>query len=155
MVTLFRAKCKSVQNLQTLHGYIFRILQYFATKLYNFTKLRKLFPTVLKLFSNLRVCLIGEWSIKLADVHFQNALRSEIISHRRTSQETGRAAAPPPLKKKLETASFEGIYFQISGNLDAETPAMEEFGKQMTAPPPSLTEIPYAYVISQSTLNVC
>ena len=48
----------------------------------------------------------------------------------------GRAAAPPPPKKKLETAIFRGIYFQISGSLDAETLAMEEFGKQMTAPPP-------------------
>ena len=93
------------------------------------------------------------FSIKLADVHFQNALRSEIISHRRTSQGAGRAAAPP--KKKWKLPVFRGIYFQISGNLDAETLAMEEFGQQMTAPPPQLTEIPYAYVISQSTLNVC
>ena len=50
------------QNLQTLKGYIFHILQYFTTKLHNFIKFRKLFPTVLKLFSNLKVCLIGEWS---------------------------------------------------------------------------------------------
>ena len=46
-----------------LLDYIFHILQYFATKLYSFTKFRKLFPTVLKLFSNLKLCLIGEWSI--------------------------------------------------------------------------------------------
>ena len=30
-----------------------------------FTKFRKLFPTGLKLFSNLKVCLIGQWSINL------------------------------------------------------------------------------------------
>ena len=47
----------------TLHYYIFDILQYFTTKLYSFTKCRKLFPTLLKSFSNLEVCLIGEWSI--------------------------------------------------------------------------------------------
>jgi hypothetical protein len=29
----FRTQYKSIQNLQTLHGYIFRILQHFATKL--------------------------------------------------------------------------------------------------------------------------
>ena len=44
---------------------IFTLLyfRYFTTKLYSFTKFRKLFPTVLKSFSNLKVCLIGEWSI--------------------------------------------------------------------------------------------
>ena len=36
---------------------------HFTTKLDNFTKLRRLFPTVLKFFSNLKVCLIGKWSI--------------------------------------------------------------------------------------------
>ena len=56
-------KYKSIQNPQTLKRYIFHILQYFTSKLHNFTKFRKLFPTVLKLFSNLKVCLIGEWSI--------------------------------------------------------------------------------------------
>ena len=66
----------------------------------------------------------------------------------------GRAAALPPPQKNWKLPVW-GIYFQISGNLDAETLAMEEFGKRMTAPPPQLTEIPYAYVISQSTLNVC
>ena len=83
------------------------------------------------------------FSIKLADVHFQNALRSEIISHRRTSQGGWEGCTSPP-KKKIGNCQF-------SGNLDAETLAMEEFGKQMTAPSPQLTEIPYAYVISQST----
>ena len=50
-------------NSQTLQDYIFHILQYFATKLHNFSKFRKFFPTVPKLFSNLKLCLIGEWSI--------------------------------------------------------------------------------------------
>ena len=54
-----------MQNSQTLQDYIFHILQQFATKLHNLTKFRKLFPTVLKFFSNLKVCIIGEWSIIL------------------------------------------------------------------------------------------
>ena len=93
------------------------------------------------------------FSIKLADVHFQNALRSEIISRRCTSQGSWEGCSTPPPKKKKnwKLPVFRGIYFQISGNLDAETLAMGEFGKQMKAPPPQLTEIPYAYVISQST----
>jgi hypothetical protein len=33
----FRTQYKSMQNLRTLQGYIFRILQHFATKLCNFT----------------------------------------------------------------------------------------------------------------------
>ena len=41
--------------MQTLQDYIFDILKYFATKLHNFTKFRKLFPTVLKLLSNIIV----------------------------------------------------------------------------------------------------
>ena len=76
----------------------------------------------------------GYFSIKWADVRFQNALRSEIISHRRTSQ--GGLQPPPPKKKNWKLPVFRGIYFQISENLDAETLAMEEFGKEMIAPPP-------------------
>ena len=36
--------------------------------------------------------------IKLADVHFQNALQSEIISHRRTSQGGWEGCSPPQKK---------------------------------------------------------
>ena len=43
----------------------FDLFEYFTTKLHNFTKFRKLSLTVLKLFSNLKVCVFGEWSIKL------------------------------------------------------------------------------------------
>ena len=43
------------------------ILQYFATKLHNFTKFKKLFPTVLKLFSNLKLCLIGNGPLSFSD----------------------------------------------------------------------------------------
>ena len=68
MVTLFRPWYENIQNSQTLQDYVFHILQYFATELHNFTKFRKLFPTVLKLFSNLKVCTIGEWSIALSFV---------------------------------------------------------------------------------------
>ena len=48
----------------------FDILQYFATKLHNFTKFRKLFPTVLKLFSNLKVCLIGNGPLQFSGAFF-------------------------------------------------------------------------------------
>ena len=64
VVRLFRPLYKNIQNSQTLQDYIFHILQFFATKLHNFTKFRKLFPTVLELFSNLKVCTIGEWPIE-------------------------------------------------------------------------------------------
>ena len=70
MVRLLRSEYKSIQNSQTLQDYIFHIIQYFAAKLHNFTKFRKLFPTVLKLFSNLKVCLIGEWSTLNVFVYF-------------------------------------------------------------------------------------
>jgi hypothetical protein len=42
----FRTQYKSTQNLQTLLGYIFRILQHFATKLCNFTNFSMLFVAV-------------------------------------------------------------------------------------------------------------
>jgi hypothetical protein len=42
----FRTQYKSIQNLQTLQGYIFRILQHFATKLCNFTHFSMLFPGI-------------------------------------------------------------------------------------------------------------
>ena len=41
---------QSIQNLQTLQAYIFRILQYFATKLGNFTNFNILFLAVVKDF---------------------------------------------------------------------------------------------------------
>ena len=50
-------------NSQASWDSILLILLYFATKLYNFTKLRVLFPTVLINFPNSKVCLIGKWSI--------------------------------------------------------------------------------------------
>jgi hypothetical protein len=42
----FRTQYKSIQNLQTLQGYIFRILQHFATKLCKFTYFSMLFLAV-------------------------------------------------------------------------------------------------------------
>ena len=42
----FRMQYKSIQNLQTLQGHIFRILQHFATKLCNFTHFSMLFLAV-------------------------------------------------------------------------------------------------------------
>ena len=62
----FSSVNKSIQNSQTLHYYTSDTFQHFKTKLHNFTKFRKLFPTVLKLFSNSKVCLTGKWSIRKA-----------------------------------------------------------------------------------------
>jgi hypothetical protein len=45
MVVLISAR-KSIQNLQTLQGLIFRILQHFATKLCNFTHFSMFFLAV-------------------------------------------------------------------------------------------------------------
>jgi hypothetical protein len=42
----FRTQYKSIQNLRTLQGYIFRILQHFATKHCNFTNFSMLFPGI-------------------------------------------------------------------------------------------------------------
>jgi hypothetical protein len=41
-----RAQYKLIQNLRTLQGYIFHILQHFATKLCNFTNFNMLFLAV-------------------------------------------------------------------------------------------------------------
>ena len=60
MVTLFHASYKGIQNSQTLQGYIFHILEYFATKLDICMKFRMLFSAVLINFPNSKVCLIGE-----------------------------------------------------------------------------------------------
>ncbi len=38
------------ENLQTLEGYIFRILQHFATKFWNFTTFESFFPGILSDF---------------------------------------------------------------------------------------------------------
>ena len=66
VVTLFPAQYKSIQNSQTLHYYVFDILQYSATKLHNFTKFRKLFPIVLKLFWNLKFVYLGNGPLNIA-----------------------------------------------------------------------------------------
>ena len=74
----------------------------------------------------------------------------------------GRAAAPrppppPPKKNKLETASFSGNLFPNFGEfgrLDTGHGGIRE-RNDSSPPPPQLAEIPYAYVISLSTLNVC
>jgi hypothetical protein len=47
VVAISARNTKSIQNLQTLQGYIFRILQHFATKLCNFTNFSMLFLAVL------------------------------------------------------------------------------------------------------------
>ena len=79
VVTLFYAQYKSIQNSQTLHCYIFDILQYFTTKFHHFAKFRNLFPTVLKLFSNLKVCVIGKWSIVIFFLPYLTAVLSGVV----------------------------------------------------------------------------
>jgi valyl-tRNA synthetase len=53
--------------LQTSQGYIIRILQHFATKLWNITNFVMLFQAVMKFLSidllSSKFWLIGEWSI--------------------------------------------------------------------------------------------
>ena len=44
-ILLYRVR-KILQNLRTLQGYIFRIIQHFATKLCNFTHFSMLFQAV-------------------------------------------------------------------------------------------------------------
>jgi hypothetical protein len=46
VVAFSHAILKSIQNLRTLHGYIFRTLQHFATKLCKFTYFSMLFLAV-------------------------------------------------------------------------------------------------------------
>jgi hypothetical protein len=46
MVAISARNAKVYKNLQTLQGYIFRILQHFATKLCNFTNFSMLFRAV-------------------------------------------------------------------------------------------------------------
>jgi hypothetical protein len=46
IATTFGPKMVAIQNLQTLQGYIFRILQHFATKLGKFTNFSMLFLAV-------------------------------------------------------------------------------------------------------------
>jgi hypothetical protein len=41
-----RTQYKSIQNLQTLEGYIFHILQHFTTKICNFTNFSMLYPGI-------------------------------------------------------------------------------------------------------------
>ena len=54
--------CGNVVTLFTL--LYFRHFTIFYKQTLQFHKIKKLFPIVLKLFSNLKVCLIGEWSIQ-------------------------------------------------------------------------------------------
>ena len=56
----------AIQNLQNSQDYIFHILQYFATKLHNFTEFRIPFSAVLMNVLNSKVCLKGESSISQA-----------------------------------------------------------------------------------------
>jgi hypothetical protein len=50
MVTISARKYKHIQNMQTSQGYIFRILQHFATKFCNFTNFNIKFFTGIYFF---------------------------------------------------------------------------------------------------------
>ena len=60
-----------IQNFKTSEDYIFHILQYFATKLHNFTKFRLLFAAMLMNVPNSNVCPQGELSIVPQKVKIQ------------------------------------------------------------------------------------
>jgi hypothetical protein len=47
-----------IQNLRTLQGYIFRILQHFATKLCNFTNFSMLFLGIYRFFAKIKISLL-------------------------------------------------------------------------------------------------
>jgi valyl-tRNA synthetase len=49
--------------LQTSQGYIIRILQHFATKLWNITNFVMLFQAVMKFLSRSKFSLLRKWSI--------------------------------------------------------------------------------------------
>ena len=81
VVTLFPRNTK-VYKIRKLYITVYDILQYFTTKLNNFTKSRKLLPTVLKLFSNLEVCLIGKWSIRVSkSVRYLSCYHNAFLTH--------------------------------------------------------------------------
>ena len=65
----FSCVIQKYTKFANLNYYNFHILHYFATKLHNFSKFRKIFPTMLKLFSNLKVYVIGEWSIVIIIIY--------------------------------------------------------------------------------------
>jgi hypothetical protein len=52
--------------LQTSQGYIIRILQHFATKLWNITNSVMLFQVVMKFLFRSKFSLLRKWSIKVA-----------------------------------------------------------------------------------------
>jgi hypothetical protein len=69
--------------LQISQGYIIRILQHFATKLWNITNFVMLFQAVMKFLFRLVkikiVWLIGEWSIAIPDFDLVLLLSSSTI----------------------------------------------------------------------------
>ena len=59
------------EKRQTSQGYIIRILQHFATKLWNITNFVMLFQAVMKFCLDLfrsKFWLIGEWSIQITSI---------------------------------------------------------------------------------------
>ena len=100
----FSRVTKSIQNSQTSKGYIFDILQCFTTKLHNFTKFGKLFPTVLELFSNLKVCLIGEWSIASGNSHIGMSKFKPGTFEKNSSSTIG---PPPGMDLRLQYVYFK------------------------------------------------
>jgi valyl-tRNA synthetase len=54
--------------LQTSQGYIIRILQHFATKLWNITNFVMLFQAVMKFLLRSKFSLLRKWSIRRHDM---------------------------------------------------------------------------------------
>jgi hypothetical protein len=64
--------------LQISQGYIIRILQHFATKLWNITNFVTLFHAMMEFCLDLlrsKFWLIGEWSIKTIDNEMMNLIK--------------------------------------------------------------------------------
>ena len=64
---------------QTLHYYIFSTFYNILQPNFTISKFRKLFPDVLRLFSNLKVCLIGEWSSGVTRNFWRGGARLKIF----------------------------------------------------------------------------
>jgi valyl-tRNA synthetase len=66
------------EKRQTSQGYIIRILQHFATKLWNITNFVMLFQVVMKFLSRSKFSLLRKWSIQKR-LSFANLKRAQSL----------------------------------------------------------------------------
>ena len=68
------------EKRQTSHGYIIRILQHFAMKLWNITNFVMLFQAVMKFLSRSKFSLLCKWSIDLLNTTLDFASKYDNIT---------------------------------------------------------------------------